>query len=73
MTRCAVVGCKNTANHVFPKDVERRKLWEKALRKQNFKAKDTSRLCADHFKPGDFFEKNSYTGEAPVNKIQLVN
>lgn len=64
MTLCAAVGCKNTGTHIFPKDVNRRRLWEKALQRKNWKATDSSRLCAMHFKPDDYYGRNTYTGEA---------
>lgn len=40
MPRCAAIGCNNNGNHSFPKNSQRRKLWEKALRIRNFKATD---------------------------------
>lgn len=67
MTLCAAVNCKNTGIHLFPKEVKRRKLWEKALRRKNWKASNSSRLCAAHFKPTDYYGRNSYTGEALIS------
>lgn len=62
MTRCAAIDCKNIGIHLFPKDPKRRKLWEIALRRKNWKPTDTSRLCRVHFKLEDYYGRNSYTG-----------
>ncbi|XP_032408036.1 THAP domain-containing protein 6-like, partial [Xiphophorus hellerii] len=40
--------------HKFPKDKERRKRWEIALRRDGFTASDSSVLCSEHFKTEDF-------------------
>uniref|UniRef100_A0A096LQR8 THAP-type domain-containing protein n=1 Tax=Poecilia formosa TaxID=48698 RepID=A0A096LQR8_POEFO len=40
--------------HKFPKDKERRKRWEIALRRDGFTASDSSVLCSKHFKTEDF-------------------
>lgn len=72
MPRCAAVNCKNMGTHTFPKDVERRRMWAKALRRINWKPSKSARLCAIHFKPEDYFEKNSYTGKAFFHKTEIV-
>ncbi|XP_029920943.1 THAP domain-containing protein 2-like [Myripristis murdjan] len=61
---CAAYDCKNrrTAQsrqqgitfHRFPKEQNRRKKWEVALRRKYFRATDESVLCCEHFKPEDF-------------------
>ncbi|GBN37856.1 hypothetical protein AVEN_248900-1 [Araneus ventricosus] len=38
----------------FPKDEERRKIWEIKIRRENFKATKSSRLCSKHFSPDSF-------------------
>ncbi|XP_046886576.1 THAP domain-containing protein 6-like isoform X2 [Hypomesus transpacificus] len=61
---CAAYACSNRrtlANrargisfHKFPKDKYMRKKWEVALRREGFTASDSSVLCSQHFKQGDF-------------------
>lgn len=63
MPQCSALKCCNKGVHIFPKDLNRRRKWENALRIKNFKASETARLCAAHFKEDDYFGKSSYTGE----------
>ncbi|XP_034031425.1 THAP domain-containing protein 6 [Thalassophryne amazonica] len=61
---CAAYSCSNrrTATdrargitfHKFPKDKYVRKKWEVALRREGFTASNSSVLCCEHFKQGDF-------------------
>lgn len=61
---CGAFSCSNRrtiANrvkgitfHKFPKDKDVRKKWEVALRREGFHASDSSVLCSQHFKQGDF-------------------
>lgn len=69
MTLCAAVDCKNTGIHLFPKEAKRRKLWEKALRRKKWNASTSSRLCAAHFLPEDYYGPNSYTGDKSIHKV----
>ena len=53
---CAAVGCSNRADpgtavkfYKFPVADERRKLWVAAMRRENWKPTDSSRICSDHF------------------------
>lgn len=54
MPRCVITGCNNNGNHSFPKDLELRKLWEKATKITNFAATKNLRICSQHFKETDF-------------------
>ncbi|GBM77303.1 hypothetical protein AVEN_13350-1 [Araneus ventricosus] len=45
----------------FPKDEERRKIWEINIRRENFKATKSSRLCSKHFSP-DSFDREKFGG-----------
>ena len=55
---CAVSGCNSQAGtdglsfFRFPADPERRKLWEDFIGRQNWKAKDHTRICSRHFISG---------------------
>lgn len=61
---CAAYSCSNRRTienrargitfHKFPKDKGVRKQWEAALRRKGFTASDSSVLCSEHFKQGDF-------------------
>lgn len=45
----------------FPKDPERRRLWEQQLRRENFEATDHTRICSKHF-TDDCFDKAKFGG-----------
>ncbi|GBO09442.1 hypothetical protein AVEN_12250-1 [Araneus ventricosus] len=58
---CCAFGCTErevkggpVTFHCFPKDEERRKIWEIKIRRENFKATKSSRLCSKHFSPDSF-------------------
>ncbi|XP_047235931.1 THAP domain-containing protein 6-like [Girardinichthys multiradiatus] len=61
---CAAWNCSNRLGvqtkslgitfHRFPKDSDRRRLWEVAVRRDGFSASSSSALCSEHFKPEDF-------------------
>ena len=61
---CVAFGCENRDTeenrkngisfHRFPKDHDRRQAWIVAVRRENFKPIDESRLCSAHFKQDDF-------------------
>ncbi|CAL1298951.1 unnamed protein product [Larinioides sclopetarius] len=53
---CCAYGCTERylkegplTFHRFPKDEIRRKLWEKQLRRENFKSNNNTRICSKHF------------------------
>lgn len=62
MPRCSAAGCKQMGSHTFPKDAHLRKLWEKATKKEHFKASKHSRLCSGHFKDTDYVKVCVTTG-----------
>lgn len=62
MTLCAAFGCKNKGTHAFPKDAKRKKLWERAIKRKDWKASKWSKLCSDHFTSADYFGESAYTG-----------
>lgn len=45
----------------FPKDEERKKLWEVKIHRENFKATKSSRVCSKHFTP-DCFDTEKFGG-----------
>ncbi|XP_065112389.1 THAP domain-containing protein 6-like isoform X2 [Paramisgurnus dabryanus] len=61
---CAAYGCTNERSlqtrtrgitfHKFPKCSERRRQWERALRRKGFVANDRTLLCSEHFRNEDF-------------------
>ena len=52
---CAAIGCTNrNANHVFPKDPERRYKWVRALKREKFTPSDYTAICSEHFLPTDY-------------------
>ncbi|XP_059364611.1 THAP domain-containing protein 2-like [Carassius carassius] len=61
---CAAYGCTNARSlqtrtrgitfHKFPKCSERRRQWERALRREGFVANDRTLLCSEHFRNEDF-------------------
>ncbi|KAH9644555.1 hypothetical protein HF086_000329 [Spodoptera exigua] len=71
MTQCCAPGCKNQGRHIFPRDPNRRKAWEKALRIKNFKATKYSVLCYDHFVPDDYFGQSKYNAYEPLAKLLM--
>ncbi|GBM91937.1 hypothetical protein AVEN_97205-2 [Araneus ventricosus] len=65
---CCAFGCTERAVkggpvtfHCFPKDEEKRKIWEIKIRRENFKATKASRLCSKHFSP-DSFDRGKFGG-----------
>ena len=59
---CVAYGCTNRhkgagsslAFHKFPQDIEKRRKWIHALRRDNFEPTSSSRLCSEHFQPSDY-------------------
>lgn len=62
MTLCCAYKCKNDGSHIFPKDPALKKQWEIAIKRINFVVGTSSRLCSDHFKPGDFNKIGFFSG-----------
>ncbi|KAG8187522.1 hypothetical protein JTE90_019952 [Oedothorax gibbosus] len=64
---CVVLNCKEWRKkgfvtlHRFPKDPERRKLWENKVKKTNFKATNSSRICSKHF-TDDCYDTSKFGG-----------
>ncbi|XP_011859996.1 PREDICTED: THAP domain-containing protein 2-like [Vollenhovia emeryi] len=40
--------------HLFPKDIERRQKWLKALQLENYEPKKSAAVCSSHFKDTDY-------------------
>ena len=60
MPLCAAINCNNRKGkyfYRFPSDPLRRKQWEVAVKRANFKSNDNHRICEEHFE-GHCFEKN---------------
>nr|XP_042898764.1 THAP domain-containing protein 2-like [Parasteatoda tepidariorum] len=65
---CCAFGCKEKFSirgpvtfHSFPKDEIRRQLWSSKLRRENFTASDSTRICSKHFTP-DCFDTERFGG-----------
>ncbi|GBO14552.1 DNA transposase THAP9, partial [Araneus ventricosus] len=63
---CCAYGCTERfvkgghfTFHCFPKDVFRRNLWEKQLRRDNFTSNNSTRICSKHFE-AECFEKEQF-------------
>ncbi|KAK0132535.1 THAP domain-containing protein 6 [Merluccius polli] len=52
--RCLEARTRGITFHQFPKNGERRKKWEVALRRDGFAASNRSLLCSEHFRSEDF-------------------
>lgn len=63
MPLCAVPGCYKNGVHLFPKNPDLKKRWEKAIRRKNFVATMHSRICRDHFRESDYMGESAYTGK----------
>ncbi|XP_047467001.1 THAP domain-containing protein 2-like [Mugil cephalus] len=54
MPQCSAYGCstgvgKGKKLHRFPREQQRRKIWEQRVKRKNWVASDFSLLCEDHF------------------------
>ena len=68
---CVAFGCTNRATptsadngvhfHRFPNDEVRKDEWTRAIRRENFKPTQNSRICSDHFIIDDYFVKGDGT------------
>ncbi|XP_065280812.1 THAP domain-containing protein 1-like [Dermacentor albipictus] len=59
MTGCCVPLCtgswkKGLRTFRFPRDPERRKKWEAQVKREKWKATDTSKICERHFEPDQY-------------------
>lgn len=55
----------------FPKNAEVRSLWERAVRREGWCAKDGDRLCSVHFTP-DCFDRTGQTTRLRVGSVPTV-
>uniref|UniRef100_W5LJE0 Si:ch73-130a3.4 n=1 Tax=Astyanax mexicanus TaxID=7994 RepID=W5LJE0_ASTMX len=61
---CVAFGCYNRRNtetrsrgitfHKFPSNIDLRRQWEFAIKRERFVASQSSKLCSEHFEPDDF-------------------
>ncbi|XP_050023635.1 uncharacterized protein [Dermacentor andersoni] len=64
MTGCCVPLCAGSSRKGhrmfrFPRDKERRKIWEVELKRAFWEAKDTSKICELHFEPSQFEQRRA--------------
>ncbi|XP_022822146.1 THAP domain-containing protein 2-like [Spodoptera litura] len=62
MTRCIVLKCSEIGVHRIPKDNKIRRLWLKAIRREDLIPTNNSRLCRKHFVESDYEKISKYTG-----------
>ncbi|XP_022823099.1 uncharacterized protein LOC111354063 [Spodoptera litura] len=62
MTRCIVLKCSEIEVHRIPKDKKIRRLWLKAIRREDLVPTNDSRLCRKHFVESDYEKISKYTG-----------
>ena len=55
---CVAPRCANTNGHVFPKDIDIRKKWIIAIKRDKWSPSERSVVCRAHFKDDDYI---SYT------------
>ena len=71
-TCCCVPGCsKKSVGHIFPRDKLLKKKWVHATKRAHFKPSAHSRVCSDHFLPGDYVEQSWASKEAGVTRRYL--
>ncbi|XP_042911054.2 uncharacterized protein [Parasteatoda tepidariorum] len=65
---CCAFGCKEKflkggpyTFHNFPRDEKRKRLWEKQLRRKNFKVSQNTKICSKHF-TADCFDAEKFGG-----------
>ncbi|XP_075733055.1 THAP domain-containing protein 1-like [Rhipicephalus microplus] len=75
VTSCVAYGCTNRLKkrsgltfHLFPKNAEVRSLWERAVRREGWRAKDGDRLCSVHFSP-ECFDRTGQTTRLRVGSV----
>lgn len=63
---CSVPNCKNDIrgqSHLFPKDIKLRKLWLKAIQREDWEPGKWSKICSKHFFQKDFKETTNIDGK----------
>ncbi|XP_075746106.1 THAP domain-containing protein 1-like [Rhipicephalus microplus] len=77
VTSCVAYGCTNRLKkgcgltfHLFPKNAEVRSLWERAVRREGWRAKDGDRLCSVHFTP-ECFDRTGQTTRLRVGSVPM--
>jgi len=64
MPVCCVYKCSNPSGHRFPKNVELRKKWVVAIkREESFVIGDRTIVCYEHFLPEDYTTECKETGK----------
>ncbi|KAI5712107.1 hypothetical protein M8J75_005920 [Diaphorina citri] len=64
---CCAYGCTNRQKtgsgitfHSFPSDVELKRKWVKAIRRQGFEPSRHTVICSSHFSANDFVESSTF-------------
>ncbi|XP_045446661.1 uncharacterized protein LOC123654820 [Melitaea cinxia] len=85
MVCCAVNSCKNTSAkisknkdgitfHRFPRDLNRRRLWEIAVnREEEWSSTVSSAVCSEHFDTKDFYITESGLRRLAVDAVPSIN
>ncbi|XP_069117620.1 uncharacterized protein [Argopecten irradians] len=75
-TCCSVPGCHGRGGHEFPKDLERRKLWMQAIRREDectrkiWTPTKTSVVCKAHFSPDDYTQQTIHGKTPSVSRLK---
>ncbi|XP_068630585.1 THAP domain-containing protein 1 [Battus philenor] len=85
MVSCVVPNCKNSSGkasknkdgitfHRFPRDKQRKKLWDVAVnREEGWSSTPSSTVCSEHFAPNDFNLTESGLRRLASNAIPSIN
>ncbi|CAL1262302.1 unnamed protein product [Larinioides sclopetarius] len=74
---CCVFGCDEkfikgpVTFHCFPKDENRRKIWENKLKRENFKVMNSTMICSNHFSE-DCFYREKFGGTWVKKKMRCL-
>jgi hypothetical protein len=67
MPQCSVPGCTKQGSHKFPTDIRRRRLWLKAIKRDEpvgrgrvWQPGPVARVCEHHFNSDDYVSFNYY-------------
>ncbi|CAH0728074.1 unnamed protein product, partial [Brenthis ino] len=84
MVCCAVSNCKNTSAkisknkdgitfHRFPRDPDRKRLWEIAVNREEWSATLSSAVCSEHFDAKDFYITVSGLRRLSMDAVPSIN
>lgn len=60
-------------NFRFPRDKERRRLWEQAVDRRDWTSTASSTVCSEHFEAGDFYLTESGLRRLAIDCVPSIN